>query len=354
MVRTSGLFTILLASTTTLPAAAAMLCATTPAELEAALETAATNGQHDEIRIKAGSYDLSGVDLAYDPPEGNIDLDLSGGRSAFFGNPCGQQLARDAWATTLDGGGAGRILRIAIDSGQADIGVRLLAFTDGHQSPGLGAGLSVTYGAKAGGTVTIERNAFLLNVADQAAALAIQGGSLQYVVNNLFVLNQAGSRAAAYLATSAPLGVSFTNNTVLAHSHDNGQQPAVSILAGRVLVANNHLWDNDGHDLDLGATGDRFLYHNNFESLLAHGGEVAEGNISVEPEYEGGFLDYTPARGSVLVDAGREPQGSLPLWYIAALDFEGAARVVGAHVDIGAFENETIFVDGFEVSGPFR
>jgi hypothetical protein len=354
MQRFKGMVPSLLAAIMVTPAVAATFCTTTPAQLQAALGSAAGNGEHDEVRIGAGTYDVSNVDLVYDPAaQEDFDLEISGGWTPFFQNPCGQQLAREPWQTTLDGNGQGRILRLSIDEGQADVSVRLIAFVDGLADPGLGGGLSIGYGPDATGSVSVERNAFLLNAADQASALSVQGASLQKITNNLFLLNQGASRAAAYLTTTQPLGVSFTNNTVIGHAHSNANQPTVAIAAGRALFANNHFWDNDGYDFSAGATGDRFVYDNNYESFLAHGGEILDGNLSVEPEYQAGFLNYTPVRDSPLVDAGREPTGSAPLWDLTEVDLRGAARLVGPHVDIGAFENETILVDGFDLPGPF-
>jgi len=334
-------------------ASAATLCATTPAQLQAALMTAAGNGQHDDLRIRAGTYDLSNVDLVYDPstPE-DFDLDISGGWTPFFENPCGQHLTDDPWQTTLDGGGNGRILRLTLDD-ESDVSIRYVTFLDGHVDPGLGAGLAINYTSDAAGTITVERNVFMLNQADQSSALSIQGGSLQHVTNNLFLFNEGGSRAVAYLTTTAPLGVNFTNNTVLSNSHTNTQQPALQVAAGRVFIANNNFWDNDGFDIDPGTAGDRFIYNNNYQSRRARGGEVVQDNISVEPAYQSGFLNFTPVRGSALVDAGREPQGFLPLWYLTDLDLNGSPRKVGVHVDIGAFENDRIFANGFETAGPF-
>lgn len=345
--------TLVLGALAAPPLLAATFCATTPAELEAALATAASNGQHDAIRIRIGNYDVSNVDLVYDPPAEDFDLDISGGWVAFFENPCGVRLA-DPWQTTLDGGGQRRILRIAIDESLSDVSIRQLVFLDGHVDPGLGGGLEIHYGADAGGTVVVERNVFLLNSAAQAGALSIQGPTLEKVTNNLFVLNEAGTRAAAVLSTTGLFGVSFTNNTVLSNTHTNSNQPTISFGAGRVFVANNNFWDNDGYDASLGSQGDRFAYNNNYGELQLAGGEILENNLSVEPEYESGLFNFTPVRNSPLVDAGREPAGSSPLWDLTETDLNASARLVGPHVDIGAFENERIFVDGFDPSGPFE
>jgi hypothetical protein len=333
---------------------AATFCATTPAQLQAALSTAASNGQHDAIRVHTGNYDLSNANLVYDPSGAeDFDLDISGGWVAFFENPCGVMLD-DPWQTTLDGGDERRILRIAVDEGQSDVSVRQLVFLSGHADPGLGGGLEIRYGLDAVGTVVVERNIFLLNSAAQAGALSVQGPTLEKITNNLFLLNEAGSRAVAVLLTTGLFGVSFTNNTVLSNTHTNANQPTVSFGAGRVFIANNNFWDNDGYDASLGAQGDRFAYNNNFRELQLAGGEILENNLSVEPEYQAGLFNFTPKRNSALVDAGREPEGSAPLWDLTDIDLNASTRLIGPHVDIGAFENEKIFVDGFDPSGPFR
>jgi hypothetical protein len=330
----------------------ATFCATSASQLQAELTLAAGNDENDEIRVRIGTYDVSNVDLVYDPPpSANADLVISGGWASFFENLCGVQLT-NPWQTVLDGNDQGRILRMAVDDGQADIDVSQLVFMNGHVDPGGGAGLSITYGLDATGTVTVERNVFLLNTADQSSALSMQGGSLQKVTNNLFLSNQGGTRAVAYLTTTGLFGVSFTNNTVLSNTHTNTNQPTLSIAAGRAFLANNNFWDNDGYDASLGSNGDRYAYNNNYEVLQLHGGEILDDNLSVEPEYEGGLFNYTPVRSSPLVDGGREPGGS-PLWYLTDIDLNASARLVGPHVDIGAFENDTIFADGFDPGGPF-
>jgi len=347
-----GLATLVLGGLASSPLLAATFCVTTPSQFQAALSAAAGNGAHDQVRVHIGNYDVSNVDLVYDPPSGNSNLEISGGWVAFFENPCGIRLD-DPWQTTLDGGDQGRILRIAVDDGQADVSVRQLVFMSGHVDPGLGGGLSIAYGADAVGTVVVERNVFLLNSADQAGALNIQGSSLQKITNNLFLLNEGASRAATYLTTTGLFGVSFTNNTVLSNTHSNANQPTVSIAAGRAFMANNNFWDNDGYDASLGANGDRYAYNNNYQSLQLVGGEILQDNLNVEPEYQSGLFNFTPVRNSPLVDAGHEPEGTAPLWDLTELDLNSSLRLVGAHVDIGAFENEMIFADGFDPSGPF-
>ena len=80
---------------------------------------------------------------------------------------------------------------------------------------------------------------------------------------------------------------------------------------------------------------------------------VEQGNISVEPVFESGLFNFTPRRTSPLVDAGIAPSGVFTFWYLTDVDLNGVDRVVGSTVDIGAYENERIFTNGFDVPGPF-
>jgi len=335
-------------------AGATTFCATTSAEFQSALSAAQGNNEHDEIRLRSGAYTAIAGGFKYDSAaDESFDVEISGGWSPFFANPCGLQLDDDPWQTVLDGDGQNRILQLFVDAEESDVRVHRLTFIDGFVSPGLGAGLSISYLGDAGGTVEVERNAFIANEATQSSALSVQGATVQKVTNNLFLLNHGGSSSAAYLTTTGLFGVSFTNNTVLNNTHSNSGQPTLRLAAGRAFVANNNFWGNDGYDVEVGNAGDRTLYNNNYESALLHGGEIDVGNISVEPEYQSGLFNFTPVRTSPLVDAGREPEGASPLWYLTELDLNASMRLVGPHVDIGAFENERIFEDGFDPSGPF-
>jgi hypothetical protein len=212
----------------------------------------------------------------------------------------------------------------------------------------------------AGGNVTVEGNVFLNNFSHLAAGLEVTtSGTVLAVVNNLFILNEAGANiSAAYLLNwgGEQSRVVFTNNTVI--SNHLSQAPdedatATYFIASRLLLLNNNFWDNDGFDLDITGAGVRSVFNNNYLSVRLYGTTGFEDNISIAPEYESGFLNFTPTRGSALVDAGREPSGIDPGWYLTDVDLNGAQRKVGPHVDIGAFENERILVDGFDPGGPF-
>ena len=68
----------------------------------------------------------------------------------------------------------------------------------------------------------------------------------------------------------------------------------------------------------------------------------------VDPQFAAceGFVcfDFELARSSPLVDAGDDdPPGGL-----SDADLAGKPRVIGPHVDIGAYENDRLLADGFE------
>lgn len=341
-----------------LPVRADVFCVQTAGELTAYLFAAGINLEDDEIRIRKGTYAMAnGIYYDYDAnPSENFDLEVSGGWYTRGTAPCGAQ-SDDPWETVLDGEGKETVLRLSVGPSdqQSSISVRLLTFMNGFHEYVVGAstisGLEVELWNAVGeepptGTLTIERNVFLLNQGQ--FMLGVDGG-FQRITNNLMLLNQGfpgRDAAVAYLSPDSVFGSTFTNNTVIGND-DRGL-----LIYGRGEVVNNNFRDNGGVDVEQGNAGyDLFLYNNNLQSLDVAGSAVLAGNIDVEPEYQGGLFNYTPVRGSPLVDAGREPQGIF--WYLTDVDLNGSPRKVGPHVDIGAFENEKIFADGFDPSGPF-
>ena len=349
---------VLLLATFASATRAEIFCVETGAELSGALTVAGENHQHDEIKLRKGTYAMAnGVYFDYNPNASeNFDLEISGGWYQRGSALCGAQ-SDNPWETILDGGGTETVLRLAsIDVQQSSVSVSLLTFMNGFESS-VGVttvgGLDVSWywlvdEGPTAGTLSIERNVFLLNDADHA--LWVNGGYPR-LTNNLFLLNLNGAQSAgpaAYLSTWDLFGSTFTNNTVI------GNDGGGVLIYGRGEVVNNNFWDNGDPDVEQGDSGfDFFLYNNNHQSFEVTNSAILADNIMVEPEYQSGLFNYTPVRGSPLVDAGREPQGALPLWYLTDVDINDSPRWVGAHVDIGAFENEKIFVDGFDPSGPF-
>ena len=335
------------------PAYAAVFCVHDAADLENALADASNNAQDDVIRIQRGSYDRADVSrFAYIAPDDETyDLEISGD---WYGN-CARQ-GRSSTTTIIDGAGLDYALAIWFPGSFATI--RQLTFVGGF-APGQadrGAGLELLgTGAESGVVFRVEKNVFIGNEATFGGGLSVAGATIVQVINNVFAANSAGNDISAAELSSSDGAVYFANNTIVGNAVASSTVWIYSALGA--YVVNNNFDDNLGDDdlavfVPQGENPSNLLRNNNIASWYIPGPLVEEDNIDVDPEYESGFLNFTPVRTSPLVDAGREP-GFLEFWFLVDFDINGSPRTVGAHVDIGAFENEHILVDGFDPQGPF-
>ena len=315
-------------------------CVDTPAALAAALDAAEANGADDDVRVVAGSYALP-APLVHSTHEA-FALVLSGRWNADCSG-------RSSGTTTLDGGGAHRVLQVSSDA-TGDLVITDLQFSGGWNDAAIAGGaLAVETASR---DVLIERNLFVGNKdAHQggAARIAIStSNSLVTVRNNVVVGNHAPE--AAGFVINASLGDAYVvNNTIIA----NMTSVAGALCGGLCIsggsdftLGNNILWNNPSGDLHIGNTGSATLLHNDVGSNSGGApGPGSVGNLDVSPGFAPGLLNLRLAPDSPLVDAGLDgaPGG------IGPFDLGGAARVYGAHVDIGAYETtDVIFEDGFE------
>lgn len=322
------------------PAGAAVSCVDTPAALAAALDGAEANGEHDDIRIVAGSYALPAT-LVHSTHEA-FALVLSGRWNADCSG-------RGSGATTLDGGGSQRVLLVSSDA-TGDLVLTDLVFTGGwNDAATAGGALAIETASR---DVLIERNVFFDNEDTHqggAARIAVStSNSLVTVRNNVVLGNRAPE--AAGLVINAGIGEAYVvNNTIVANT-----TTIAGALCGGLCIAggsdytlgNNILWNNPAGDLHIGNTGSATLLHNDVGTISGGApGPGSSGNLDVDPGFAPGPLNLRLAADSPLVDAGLDaaPGG------VGALDIAGAARVQGAHVDMGAYETtDSIFADGFE------
>jgi hypothetical protein len=123
--------------------------------------------------------------------------------------------------------------------------------------------------------------------------------------------------------------------------------------AAHFVVSNNIVWDNlpeqpgpFQNDFQGASSHDRYSNDIGVVSSNTVDGEVV-GELSVDPQFAPcGFLciGFELERGSPLVDAGvDDPAGGQ-----TATDLAGKPRTIGPHVDIGAYENDLLFADGFD------
>ncbi|MGB8634686.1 MAG: choice-of-anchor Q domain-containing protein [Rhodanobacteraceae bacterium] len=344
-----------------LPSArAATYCATTSAELQAALNSADSNQQDDVILIQTGTYNAPTGGFVFDSVAGSDDFDisLSGGWTPFFGNPCGQQVSPDAIATKLNGNGTSRVMNI-YPNVHSGVHIELITFLGGNTvsapPPQAGAGLHINSYTGYLGEITIERNIFMSNTAGNfGGGLAGADGSAVTIRNNLFLANQAMCRNGAASLTYNGSGTAyFVNNTVAFNSvgdNCNGTTAAGGLRVGGLspaFMVNNIFWGNENIDLVLDT--DVRLVGNDFQFLDGTPAAGSGVNYSLDPKFRFSTLtDMHLGNDSPLIDLGVVP---LPTtgWQLSPLDLEGMTRVVGSSVDLGAYENaDAIFIDGFE------
>jgi hypothetical protein len=319
-------------------ARAALICAHTGDEIQNALDQIVFVGEDTTIRIVGGTYARP---LWISLTEQSPIIDISGG----WNPDCS---AQDGGATILDGQHAHQILYIdSFGNARAQVRISRISFVAGEVPDstlgGLPGGLDI-WGTSG---IVIEQNVFVANTADEhtPAALGVWGpisGSL-ILRNNLFVGN-VGLHAAS-IRSDAPL-VIVAGNTIVGNPGNASSTGGLTLDgAAPYVVVNNILWSNEGGDLYLYGTGAQLLFHNDIGVL---GGTPAdpnsEGNVSVDPYFAPGILNFSLAPDSPLVNAGYD----LSAADIGAWDIDDAPRQQGVHVDIGAYESDVLMRDGFE------
>ena len=156
-------------------AKAANFCVSTPGELQAALTTAASNGEDDVIQIVQGTYVGNFV---YTSNEG-YSLTIEGGYTAG----CGSRVVEPT-NTILDGNNAGPVLAIASDQ-PIDIIVDGLTLENGRVIASNGGGLNVGNGKN----VTLTNNTISDNSIDDYEGSGGSGGGVYVVSSDTVTLN---------------------------------------------------------------------------------------------------------------------------------------------------------------------
>jgi len=248
-------------------------------------------------------------------------------------------------ATLVDGQHAVQLLDVF--NGNGSISVSQFTFLAATADVGLNAIVQLSSNI---GTVIVDRNIFVGNrsINGVGALGAYAGAGGVRVRGNLLVANRGGLLGGVFVSQGG--GESYvTGNTILSNTTDTaGLAGGLAVSgSGHFTITNNIIWNNAG------ATGSDFstpAAHSRYSNDIGLVGSGAApnqlvGEQYVDPQFVScGFLCFELAWDSPLVDAGVDaPAGGLP-----SSDLVGKPRKLGAHVDIGAYENEVIFVDGFE------
>jgi len=322
------------------PSGAAVFCVDTAAELVQAMADAATNGVADEIRVVRGTY------VPASTPDYTVavsqDLTISGGWSPTC---LGQR--PDPELTVIDGASTRRGMSIQVADTTANVTVRYLTFQNGNAGAETGGGLSMAGGSGSHLNATVESCVFRSNTASSGGGLQISSdlGTLRMAGNLVYGNVGTTNMAGVLLTANGPSG-EIVHNTVADNTITGGGTWGGLRLAGGdpVVFANNVFWGNSGVDLKLANNSTYFLYANDVEQQE---GTSAGGtnNVSVAPLFVGGG-DYRLQATSTLIDAGDTVQATLP-----ALDLTTGPRQLGLGPDLGAYESENVFADGFELGG---
>jgi hypothetical protein len=357
-----------LAALAMIDARAATFCVHSSGDLADALAAAEDNGEDNDIRVRTGVYVAPDGGFHIDLRDGHHSLSVVGG---YTDAACTER-THVAAETALDGRDAVRQLTIdtSTSSGIADPAHRItvsgLFFTGGHDAL-VGALKISDSGPIYGGIIVVEGNVFADNRAETGvleggpALLAatdgpdFAGGTGLFIRNNLFIRNTGPNAPAAFVYSNNRVAVS--NNTFAANvATDSTLDERVTFASftfSGLDFSNNVFGDNhaDGTPatFDLHATNVTDLVDN---ALVAIAGTPRSetGTIVGDPHFVDAINgNYRLAPGSRLIDAGTDtPAGGLD-----EFDIDGAVRIEGAHVDIGAFESapasaEEIFADGFD------
>jgi hypothetical protein len=329
------------------PASALVHCVDTAAELQSALTTAAASNADDTIRVVMGVYAPTSVDGFHAELDAPGDLDISGGW--YPGCIARLRGAR----STIDGQGSrpGMVL-LGTSTSDGHLSISHLNFVNGLSDGIHAGGLTANPYVAVRLDVTIDANRFAGNEAVDSVNGG--GGGLRTVAdgtlvvsNNVFVDNYARNWGGAALLHCQGLLARIAGNTVTGNEASTGSATsAAGVRIGGdclVEVANNILWGNTGLDLALYAEGVR-LYHNDLADIGgAEAPATSIGNVQVDPQFVS-TANLRLQRTSPLIDAGYDT----PIDGLTAFDADGGPRVAGPHVDIGAYELDRLFSDGFD------
>ena len=331
-----------------LSAHAAFFCVNSAASLQAALNTAVSNGQNDQIDIVAGNYTVVPGGFFYVSTEAN-SISISGGFTAG----CTQLTTAH---TTLNGSGLYQVMRIMIGSSStaANVTIERITFIDGKTTNEAGGGLEIS---AQNGNVYLAASRFLLNHSNNSAgALYVETGGMLTLRNSLFFANDAFDVGAAMLVSSTSAAY-VTGNTVVSNTATStlpmthvGGFLVTGGAGAHLWLSNNILWNNNANGtVDL-SSGSVFTARNNDIGTMAGipPDPQSQDNQSIDPQFGtcSGLLclNFNLLRASPLVDAGYDaaPGG------IGSIDLEDKPRVIGPHVDIGAYEEDELFRNSFE------
>jgi hypothetical protein len=309
---------------------AATFCINSSLGLAIALSVAQSNGEDDTINLEVGDY-LLGGELKYIAAASETHrLSIIGGQVPG----CGTYAS--SGSSVLDGQNAVRILTIAA-KGEVDIG--RLTFQHGHPSQYAGGALTLSNASAA--PSYIFSSVFIANTdSSLAGAMYVYSTGDVHLWSNLVFANTGPT--AMYLNISANAYV--TGNTIVGNQFNTMAIGALRPTgSGTYYLSNNILWGNENADVS-DESGLVDYAYNDIGVIANLSPHSASHELSVDPGFTGPF-SVSLAPDSPLVNAGEDSPPGGPG---GCCDPSGDRRIVGTHIDIGAYESDVLLRTGFQ------
>jgi hypothetical protein len=322
-------------------------CVFTTDGLKLALAEAETNGDDDFIKVVKGTYlatdSVGGFEYNSSEP---YDLIIEGGYDLMT-VVCVRLNPIDPASTILDGDGSKRSLLVWNHSNTSGrIQIRYLTLANGYYG-GTGSGvggLSVSGGIGTG-EILVEGNIIRNdNSSGSWGGFDLEGAGPIKFINNLVYGNNGLSYSGGRIYATGP-SVEVYNNTIVANGLAAGHTGgfALSGSGAECNVDNNIFWGNESTDFLISSLSCDLT--NNDIGVLTGTTPASNSNpMSVDPGFVGG-ANYRLVPFSPLVNGGFVRPGNTNM---PEFDLDGMPRIIGSAVDVGAYELDHIFIDGFE------
>lgn len=332
------------------PAQAETFCVHDSPGLQTALDSAATNGEDDLIKMQLGIYGPATASGFLADVSDSHGLSIGGGFDTSPGGvPCGIQLHGSQWSS-IDGAGSKALLNIKMKGGNAPFTMYALTFVNGFSQDATPV-LAIDGSNSWSGDVGIEN----LAVKESNAKLQLMQISTcgrifvrsSAVTRNKVETTQSGVLLTLFINSPSVVGAGmyFNSNTVVA----NKGAPYVVRFAGNsmfdVSVSNSIIWNDSGDDILFNGGDMLYLDHSDIGPRDIRTGTVIETNAYVDAPEFAGPMDFRLGVSSVLRDGGENSASG----GIGSFDVEGSARIFFGAVDVGAYEwKDWIFQYDFE------
>jgi hypothetical protein len=330
--------------------AATTVCVHDAGELQTALTAAQGSTSETFIDVAQGTYSPDATLTFYSLSTNQGQLDVSGG----YDSSCTTTTQNPA-LTLLDGGGLVPVLNLESWNG---ISVRYLTVQNGHAAASGGSG-GLTVESITGGVIVhynIIRNNYKADYYGGIfASIAPDDFSTASTANidvsgNLIVDNTAGTDHGGGIVSNDGTGKLFMNNNTVSGNivvaNGVGLTGGVFAAALTSYISNNILYGDSANTCDLKITGTTVLDSNDIQNQCGSADPSSSGNVNFDPQFVSATDFHVLATSVHTLGQGTlTPPGGVAL---ATIDLEGHPRTANGMVDMGAYERDYIFNDGFD------